>query len=283
MSLLEAVTNVANEAGYLVPGAIVGSADVTARQLLAIGQRVIKEMAIAYPWPKLYASGTITLAAGMASYALPAAFSYYHYDTFWNSSQRWKVLGPMSPQEYAEIRGTGFEPTPFSRFQIRGITDTELLISPTPTATETLIFEYIADRPVRPATWTATTVYAAGAYTFYNGNYYVTTAGGNSGLFPPTVTSGSEVFGSITWDYFDGAYNTFLFDTDEPVLPQRILEQGMLERFAEIHGLDSIQPRFLDQLNEEFSKALPGKVLYAGNEAGGPFIYGKNGVGVFGR
>lgn len=283
MSLIEAVTAVANEAGYVVPSTIVGSSDVTGKQLLAIANRVVKEMAIAYPWPKLFASGSITLSAGVASYALPASFSWYHYDTFWNSSTRWRLLGPMSPQEYADIRGSGIDPTLFSQFQIRGVTSTELLISPTPQSTDTIIFEYIADRAVRPVTWTTTTTVAAGAYCFYNGNYYSTTAGGTTGVIPPTHTSGSLSDGGVTWTYYAGAYSTFLADTDEPILPQRVLEQGMLERFAEIHGLDSIQPRFLDQLNEEYSKAMPGKILYADGGGMSPLIYGINGVGYFGR
>lgn len=134
MSLSTVIQNVANEAGYTVSPNIVTATDTTTKQLLAIAQRINREMFEQYPWTKCYASGSITLVAGQAQYALPAAFSYYQYDTFWNQSNRWRVLGPMTPQEYADIRGFGLNPTIYQQFQIRGISNDQLLIYPTPDA-----------------------------------------------------------------------------------------------------------------------------------------------------
>lgn len=284
MTLATAVQNVANEAGYSVESNVMTSTDTTTKQLRTIAQRINHEMMEAYPWAKLYASGSITLIAGQASYALPAAFSYYHYETFWNSSTRWRILGPMSEQEYAEIRGYGLNTTVYQRFQIRGISNSELLISPTPTASNAgniVIFEYIADRGVRPATWATATAYAAGAYTFYNGNYYQTTAGGTSGATAPVHTSGSASDGGVTWTYYSGPYREFIADTDVTLFNEKTLEQGMLERFAEIHGLESVQPRYLIQLNEDFSKQNPGKIIYAGGHTRSE-LFARSGTAVFG-
>jgi len=284
MSLVTAVQNVANEAGYTVETGVTASTETTTKQLRTIAQRINNEIADQYPWPKMYASGSITLVAGQASYQLPAAFSWYHYETFWNSSTRWRVLGPMSPQEYAEIRGYGLNTTVYQRFQVRGISNNELLISPTPTASQNgniIIFEYIADRSVRPATWTASTAYAANAYTFYNGNYYQTTAGGTSGATPPTHTSGSVSDGGVTWTYYSGAYNQFLADSDETVFNQKTLELGMLERFAEIHGLSTVQPRYVVQMNEDYSRQQNSKIIYAGGHTRAE-LFARAGTAVFG-
>lgn len=282
MSLATVIQNVANEAGYTVESNILTSSETTTKQLLAIAQRINRDIFEAYPWPKCYASGSITLVGGQATYALPAAFSQYQYETFWNSSTRWKVLGPMTPQEYAEIRGFGLEPTIYQRFQIRGISNNELLINPTPGASgDVLIFEYIADRSVVPKTWTTSTAFAANAYCFYNGNYYQTSAGGTTGATAPTHTSGSVSDGGVTWTYYSGPYSTFLADTDTSIFQEKLLEQGILERFAEIHGLDSIRPRFDTQLHEEFGRTYGAKVLYAGS-ATRPSQYARNGVAVFG-
>lgn len=284
VTLLENIQNVANEAGYAVASTAVGSTDTTTKQLLTIANRVNDEMANEYPWPKMYASGSITLVAGQATYALPAAFSYNHYDTFWNQSTRWRVLGPLSPQEYAEIQGFGLNTTVYSRFQIRGISNNELLISPTPDAGtngQVIIFEYIADRSVRPKVWTASTSFQAGSYCFYNGNYYQTVSGGTTGPTPPTHTSGSVSDGGVTWAYYSGTYNKFLADTDCTLLSPQTLELGMLERFAEIHGLTTILPRYQAELNKDFSKANPGKILWAGGEPL-PMIFARNGTAIFG-
>lgn len=282
MSLLTAVQNVANEAGYTVETGVINSTETTTKQLRVIANRINREIADAFPWPVMYASGSFSLVAGQASYALPAAFSWYQYETFWNSSTRWRILGPMSPQEYAEIRGYGLNTTVYQRFQLRGISNTQLLISPTPTTSgDVVIFEYIADRCVRPATWASGTVYGTNAYTFYNGNYYQTSAGGTSGGTPPTHTSGSASDGGVTWTYYNGAYSDFLADSDETVFNQKTLEQGMLERFAEIHGLTTIQPRYVVQMNEDYSRQQASKIIYAGGHTRAE-MFARSGTAVFG-
>lgn len=284
MSIATVIQNVANEAGYTVESNIFSSNETTTKQLLAIAQRINRDIFEAYPWPKCYASGSITLVSGQATYALPAAFSRYQYETFWNQSTRWRVLGPMSEQEYAEIRGFGLEPTIYQRFQIRGLSNTELLINPTPGANndgDILIFEYIADRSVLPVTWTTATSFGANSFCSYNGNYYQTTAGGTTGATAPTHTSGSVSDGGVTWTYYNGPYNEFRANTDTSIFQEKLLEQGILERFAEIHGLDSIRPLFLQQLHEEFGRTLSGKVIWAGG-ATRPLQYARNGVAMFG-
>lgn len=284
MSIATVIQNVANEAGYTVESNIFTSTETTTKQLLAIAQRINRDIFEAYPWQKCYASGSITLVSGQATYALPAAFSHYQYETFWNQSTRWRVLGPISEQEFAEIQGFGLYPTIYQRFQIRGLSNNELLISPTPGAQnngDILIFEYIADRSVVPKTWTASTAFAANSYCFYNGNYYQTTAGGTTGATAPTHTSGSVSDGGVTWTYYNGAYSEFLADTDRSIFQEKLLEQGILERFAEIHGLDSIRPKFYQQLHEEFSRSAAGRIIWAGG-ATKPLQYARNGVAVFG-
>lgn len=282
MTLATIVQNVANEAGYTVESNIIASTETTTKQLRAIVQRVNREISDQYPWPLMYAAGSITLVNGQATYALPAAFSFYQYNTFWNQSTRWRILGPMTQQEYAEIKGYGLNTTVYQRFQFRGISDKQFLISPTPTVSgQTIIFEYIAERSVRPKTWTAATYFAAGAYTFNNGNYYTTTAGGTSGSTAPTHTSGSASDGGVTWTYYDGIYNTFLADTDETLFNEKTLELGVLERFAEIHALTGIQPRYEKQLNEDFSRMNPGKIIYTGGLQRN-LIFARDGIATFG-
>lgn len=284
MSIATVIQNVANEAGYTVESNIFTSTETTTKQLLTIAQRINRDIFEAYAWPKCFASGSITLVAGQGTYPLPAAFSRYQYETFWNQSTRWRILGPMSEQEYAEIRGFGLEPTIYQRFQIRGITQSELLINPTPSAQndgDVIIFEYIADRSVVPVTWTTNTTFAANAFCFYNGNYYQTSAGGTTGATAPTHTSGSASDGGVTWSYYNGPYMTFRAATDSSIFQEALLEQGVLERFAEIHGLDSIKPRFETQLHEEFGRTVSGKVIWAGGSTR-PLQYARNGVAIFG-
>jgi len=282
MSLATIVSNVAAECGYTVESTVIGSSETTTKQLLAMTQRINKDIFESYPWPKCYAAGSITLVNGQATYDLPAAFSWYQYETFWNSSTRWRILGPMTEQEYGEIRGFGLNTTIYQRFQIRGLSNSQLLISPTPSASgDIIVFEYIADRCVRPKTWTASTAFAANAYCFYNGNYYQTTAGGTTGATAPTHTSGSVSDGGVTWTYYSGAYDQFLADTDVSIFNEKMVEQGVIERFAQIHGLTGVVPQFKQQVDEEFSRENPGKIYYAGGHTRAE-LFARSGTAVFG-
>jgi hypothetical protein len=270
MSLFSAVTKVAKKAGYEVDASVgIASVDVTTLQLVQIAQDVIEEMADKYCWPKLWKDTSITLATSTATYALPGDFSYPHYETFWNSTNGFRLYGPIAANEYGENLGYGLSADLFDNFAIRGVTDNEILIYPTPTSTnngETVLFQYQSARPVRPKTWVTATVFAAGAYCFYNGNYYSTVAGGTTGATAPTHTTSSASDGGVTWVIYLGAYRNFLADTDEVVLNERILRQGMLERFGGLKGL-SIDPMFDLQLAEEYSRIAPARTVFASSSA----------------
>jgi hypothetical protein len=282
MSIATVIQNVANEAGYTVESNIFTSTETTTKQLLAIAQRINRDIFEAYPWPKCYAAGSITLVSGQSSYALPAAFSNYQYETFWNQSTRWRVLGPISEQDYAQIQGYGLMPTIYQRFQIRGLSNNEVFISPTPGSSgDILIFEYIADRSVVPRTWVTATAFAANSYCIYNGNYYVTTAGGTTGATAPTHTSGSVSDGGVTWTYYNGIYDQFRADTDTSIFQEKLLEQGILERFAQIHGLEGVRPQFEAQLHDEYGRTKGGKVVYAGGFSR-PTQFARSGIAAFG-
>lgn len=280
---------VADEAGYTIGSSVVGSTDTTSKQLLAIANRINQDMSHAYLWNKMFKSGSITFVSGQALYALPSDFSQYHYDTFWNQSSRWRLLGQMSEQRYADIEGYGLSPTVYDEYQIRGLADNQLLISPTPGSSgDVIIFEYVSDRTIKPKTWAASTAFGNNSYCFYNGNYYTTTTGGTTGATPPTHTSGSVSDGALTWTYYSGAYNKFLADTDETIFNPKTLEQGMLERFAEIHGLSTIVPRsevklngFEVKLNDDYARQKVGKSLFAGSELRME-VYGRSGRVGFG-
>jgi len=269
-TLLDICTSVADEVGVTIGSSIATSTGVAEQELYAMTNRIIDQMSDAYPWPALFKSGSITLVAGQSGYALPSDFSYYHFDTFWNQSNRWRVVGPMSPQEYGEIQGYGLTRFVYDRFQLRGVADNQLFIQPIPTADiagQIIVFEYLADRPVKPITWATGLVFSANAFCFYNGNYYRTTAGGTAGATPPTHTSGTVSDGTVSWTFYSGSYNKFLADTDSPVLSQKVLEQGVLERYSVKHGMN-IDRTFDRDLEAEYVRALPGKTIYTAGATG---------------
>lgn len=283
-TLLGICSNIADECGITIGSSIVNSTGISELELYAMTNRVLDVMADMYPWPQLFKSASLTLVAGQDSFPLPSDFSYYHFDTFWNQSTRWRVIGPMSPQEYGEIEGYGLSQFVYDRFQIRGVADNQLIISPTPTtgtAGQIIVYEYMADRPVKPKTWVTATAFSANTYCFYNGNYYTTTAGGTTGATPPTHTSGTVSDGTVSWTYYSGSYNRFLADTDQPVLSQKVLEQGVLERYSVKHGL-AIDRTFENDVAKEYSRTLPGKTIFVSGRAS-RFVVSEGGRVSFGN
>lgn len=263
--LSDIISHIGDESGYeVVASNVSSSTDVTTKMLLGMCNRVVKEMADAYNWPRLRKTGTITLVDGQATYALPGDFSYYHFETFWNQSTQWRLYGPLTQQQYGARIGYGDNLSVYDEFQIRGVTDNEITIYPTPgtgNAGEIIAFQYTSARPVRPKTWAASMAVTAGQYLFYNGNYYTADAAGTTGSTAPTHTTGST--DGLT--YYSGKYESFLADTDVCNLSERVLEQGVMERFASIKQLN-VMPLYQTQLREEFAKQEQGKVLYAGGK-----------------
>ena len=87
--------------------------------------------------------------------------------------------------------------------------------------------------------------------------------------------------GGVIWTYYNGAYDQFVADSDVSIFNEKLVEQGVIERFAQIHGLTGVVPQFKQQVDEEFSRANPSKVYFAGgtNRAA---QFARDGTAVFG-
>lgn len=256
MSLLSIVTTVGAEAAYDVDSVVVQSTQTTTKQLYSMANRVVQETAEAYLWAKLNKTASFSLVDGQATYALPADFSHYHHDTFWNNSTGWRIYGAINPLDYAEIVHSGLNIHPFGQFTVRGMTDKEITILPTPTsanAGQIIYFEYTSARYVRPRTWVEGNTIATSEYCFYKGNYYISTNSGTTGTNPPTHTSGTASDDNIDWLYYRGEYKSFLKDTDEPLFNERVISQGVYQRFCETKGLEH-EKRWASQVDEEYGR-----------------------------
>lgn len=263
-SLLEICQAVSNESGISIDSSIIGSTDSATKQLLAMANRIAREIGDAFPWPKLQKQGSITLVASQDTYALASDINWIYHETVWNQNQQWLLYGPYTPQDRQLLESGIIESYPFQRFTVRGITSRQFEIDPTPTASEdgeVLAYEYNALRPVKPRTWEAgQSVGSVGEYTFYNGNYYKSTNTGTTGSTPPTHTSGSASDDTITWTYYDGTYAEFLADTDEPIINPKTFSQGLLERFSSRHGVQ-VEPRYESLLQRDIEQAKPGRIV----------------------
>lgn len=139
MSLLTIVQEAARRIGLAPPTSVYASTDPLAVQLLGLAQEEGKALARRNAWQALQTEYTFPTVASTASYALPSGFDRILTETVFNRTRRRRMLGDLTPQQWQETQAslvTMVNPA----FRIRG---SLFLISPTPTAAETIAYEYV--------------------------------------------------------------------------------------------------------------------------------------------
>lgn len=122
------------------PTTIVNTAvDSAGRKLFRHLLAICKQLS-GMDWAELRREHTFTTEAAVTqSSGFPADFLRFVPNTFFNRTKRWRVNGPMSPEEWQADRSTLVTRVHDSFIQ-RG---TSMLLSPTPPAGETMAYEYI--------------------------------------------------------------------------------------------------------------------------------------------
>ncbi len=241
MTLLEIIQAAALELGLNAPSSVVNSDDLQALQLLALANREGKEARSKVDWPQLSKEYTFTLSASTADYALPADFERFNFQTHWDRSNHWEILGPLSPEEWQWRKSGIVNSAPRRRWRVKGFTASQLSLDPTPPAADagqTMVYEYQTRSWCSPRLWVTGLAVASGSYIAYNGNIYTATSAGTTGATAPTHTSGSMSDGAVTWAYSSAAYETFRADTDISQINDDLIILGIKWRFLMMKGLD---------------------------------------------
>lgn len=139
MTLLTIVHNASDRIGLSRPSSVVASSDQTVLTLLGLAQEEGRALAHRHTWQALQAEYTFSTSNGTASYALPSGLDRILIDTVFNRTSNRRMVGDLTPEQWQEIQAslvTRVNPA----FRVR----TNLFyISPTPSATETVAYEYI--------------------------------------------------------------------------------------------------------------------------------------------
>lgn len=144
-----------------VPLTIIGNTQSEAVQILQAMSLAVINVSRSYEWQELQKEHTFNSVASTEGYALASDFDRMVNNTFWNTTNSRKVLGPESPQRWRELKNaTASTSSANDFFRIR---DDETQLYPTPTAVEAYIYEYISNLIVESsggtgqATWAADT------------------------------------------------------------------------------------------------------------------------------
>lgn len=143
MSLLTVVQKSAARLGLAEPDSVISNTEQNAVTLLSFANQEGIELARRATWQALTKEQTfVTVAAAAQTSSIPSDFEWYIPETMFNRTSRRRVVGPLSSEEWQQIQSsliTRVNPA----FRIRGNT---ILITPTPTAGNTVAYEYISNQ-----------------------------------------------------------------------------------------------------------------------------------------
>lgn len=158
MTLLTIVQNAADEVGLSRPSSVIGSTDNVAIRALRYAQRTGQEF-VKRSHPRLIKETTITTSSGTANYAPPSDFDHFVPVTHWNRTTERKAY-PIHPAEWQLYKSGLTTVTINDRFRIKGA-DGEIYLHPTPSATETVAYEYVSKNFCESAGETGQSAWAA--------------------------------------------------------------------------------------------------------------------------
>jgi hypothetical protein len=140
MSLLTTVQDAAGRLGLDVPSSVISNTNENVVSLLRLANQEGKALARRYPWRVLTFEKTFTTtAAAIQASAIPAGFDWLIPDTMYNRTSRRPVSGPVNAAEWQAAQAY-LVTRVVDTFRMRG---SDILITPTPAAGETIAYEYI--------------------------------------------------------------------------------------------------------------------------------------------
>lgn len=146
MTLATIVRRVADEVGLPRPNAVASSTDQLPRQMMALANSQLEELA-ELNWPILQYEHTFDTVVGQDTYDLPDDWARNMGETAYIASQYYQLRGSMSAADWARTKNT--LPLPIGRYKYR-VTGNPLkiVIVPTPQTVEHIVFEYISNQLV---------------------------------------------------------------------------------------------------------------------------------------
>jgi hypothetical protein len=162
-TLLDIARRVVRGVGILAPSAIYGSSDETAERLLEAAQAAGEMMLRQRAWIALVLEHSFDTVADQASYDLPSDFARLVTDTAWQASNNWNMRGNMTPAQWQfEQNALIARPSIQKGFRVKVSSGTKkFYLTPTPTAVEGIVFEYVSKNWCQSSGGTGQSAWAA--------------------------------------------------------------------------------------------------------------------------
>lgn len=140
-TILQLATDAATELSQIIPTAVVANTgDPGAQKLLRHLTRTCRQLAGRFDWQVLRREKTFTTTAtATQTGALPTDFLRFVPDSMFNRTKDTRVGGPLTADEWQAYQAVAYGSV-YDQFTVRG---NAFLMSPTPTAGNTIAYEYV--------------------------------------------------------------------------------------------------------------------------------------------
>ncbi len=209
MSLLTIAQTCAKRLQITSPSAVIGNTDNNMVLLLAMIEDGVQNIRNEFLWPELQREWLFYTIPGVDAYPLPGDFNNALVESVWNRTQKWPLLGPVDASSWQTYK-SGLVPTlPRQRYRIKGFSNNQFFIDPTPTVSELCVQEYISRNVIRPKKWVANTAYLFNDYVFSNGLFLKCLTNGTSSVlqYPEFGRDGTVFWTSIPGYAVAASYN----------------------------------------------------------------------------
>ncbi len=145
-TLLQIVNQAEGELGLPLSGAVAGATSGQASQMFALINSCGRKLALAHTWGDLQVQGSITTQIGVSLYPTPADYSRMVSETQWDTSTKWPLNGPVTPQLFRALT-EGPYAWPSNRVIFRQAGFRNIQVYPTPqSAGVAYNYAYISDK-----------------------------------------------------------------------------------------------------------------------------------------
>lgn len=240
---LEIVASVARSLGVPAPSTLALTGDSVALQWREILIDVAEDLRDTRGFIQQKRTYTFQTENGRSWYPLPLDFWAAIFDTQWDQTNSWQMVGPLSDANYdyrlyAQVIYTNQEA--FRIFGPDGSPYTsggQFQINPAGGSTPyTLSFDYFSRNLFIPKYWTPSTAYTSATYVSCNGNIYYSNSSGTSGTTPISGTSTSITDGTVNWSYSPYPYETLTSDTDLMLFDDDLMKGGLKAFWLDAKG-----------------------------------------------
>ena len=162
MTLLTMVRAACAETNQPQPTSVVNSTEVTAQQMLSLANAIGDELQKDYAWQTLVREASFSAAATASQGTIiskASDFDRFVNDTMFNRTAGWRVRGPVSAQEWQAVQASGVSGLDRAFYIRQG----NIYMTPTPTAGDSIYFEYVTTKWCESSGGTAQLAFAADA------------------------------------------------------------------------------------------------------------------------